>query len=233
MIRATIVVLWALLLARAGAGCDRGDPGRGADARATDEGGNVSTAPSRETAADAEEAEVLRFERAGDVDALAAAVAGPSIRGARLALAALGRLGGEGAFEHIVTAMMDARAEVRSAAVRNYALGPGRARAAALARLVRQDTNASVRATAAVAIGKVRAYNEMDALLAAMTDDADLSVRRGAAESVWAIFGRRSQYDAEAPLASRRTAVSHVRDVWARDKEHIGEFYDMKRRAER
>lgn len=216
--------MWlALAVAAAGAGCGDGDEEAARLSPTTRESNAAASAQ------DAGEARILRFERDGDVGGLAAEIADPDLRMARMALAALRRIGGDEAIGQIAAAMGDNRPEVRSAAAHNYGNCPPRSSAPVLAGLVRADPSPAVRATAGFAIGKLCAYRETDTLLAVMADDAELSVRRNAANAVWAIFGKRLAYDAEAPLRSRREAVDHIGKVWDTDRKQIGAFHDMKR----
>ena len=99
-----------------------------------------------------------------------------------------------------------------------------------VAKALAEADRKEVRSAAASVIGTTRAYSEMDALLTAMVSEKDLTVRRSAAGATWRIFGRRSQYNAEAPESERKADVDEVRAVWNKDKEHIIQFYTMKRK---
>ena len=147
-----------------------------------------------------DEARIRRLERAGDVAGLADEIAGAKLKVVRLALSALGRVGGDGAAGHI-------------------------------GKTLAGEKRPAVRAAAARVIGTARIYGQVDALLTAMVEDDELSVRTTAAEAMWRILLRRLQYDAEAPREDRKTAVGVIRADWEKDKEHIIEYYELKHKG--
>ena len=87
-----------------------------------------------------------------------------------------------------------------------------------------------IRSAAATVIGSTHACNEVDALLTAMVQEKELSVRRSAAGAVWRILKRRCAYNAEATESERKADVDRVRADWNKDKEHVIQYYEMKRK---
>ena len=189
-----------------------------------------------------DEARILELERKGDTEGLGAEVAGSELRVVRMALAALGRMATDPAVEQIEKAMSDGRPAVRSAAAFTYATARREAKAPLLTdRLLDEDEDPAVRATAASAIGRMIAYEEMESLLTAMVHDPELSVRSRAAEAVWTILGRKDgRYRAGAPKKERYAVVyvdpvgkdefSSLATLWKNDKEHIVQFHDSRRK---
>ena len=177
---------------------------------------------------DADEARILKLERDGDLEGLSAEASNPKVRVARLAMAALGRIGGAEAAEHLAGAMTAKRPEVRAAAASAYAAAVKQSTAPPLARLIREDKTASVRATAASAVGRMYAYDEMDTLLSAMANDEDLSVRRNAQDAAARIFGRRHTYSARADRRTRGAQVAEIKAIWQADRHAISGFHAYK-----
>lgn len=181
----------------------------------------------------ADEAHILELERDGDLKGLNEVVTGSSkVKVVRMALAAMGRIGGDKAAEYLAAAMTASRPEVRAAAAANYPRVRMQSTAAPLARLAREDEVASVRATAVEAIGRMYAYDEMDTLLGAMADDKELSVRRNAQDAVVRIFHRHHTYTATAERPTRRAQVAYIRAEWIKDKHAIKTFHTMKHHSD-
>ena len=181
----------------------------------------------------AEEAHILELERDGDLEGLNEVVANSSkAKVARMALAAMGRIGGDEAAKYLTAAMTASRPEVRAAAAANYPQVRMRSTAAPLAKLAREDEVASVRATAVEAIGRMYAYDEMDTLLGAMADDKELSVRSNAKDAVARIFGRRQEYTATADPSRRRAQVANLRSDWVKDKHAISAWHKYKHHSD-
>jgi len=179
---------------------------------------------------DAAQARILKLERAGDVPGLAAEVANPEARVARLALAALGRVATPPAVEQIVAATSDGRPKVRSAAALAYSTALKQADAPLLTTLLLGDKDPAVRITAASAIARMAAYGEVESLLKAMLDDAAVSVRASAAEATWAVLMRKVEnYNPRAPRDERVAAVKVVRSMWTDMKEAVAEYHDAMR----
>jgi len=185
-----------------------------------------------------DEARIRKLERDGDTEGLGAEIANGDLRVARMALAALGRMATEAAVEQIVAATSDGRPHVRAAAAFTYASALSRPEAPLLTDLLLdKDEDPAVRATAASAIGRMLAYEEMESLLTAMVHDTELSVRSCAAQAVWTILYRKDErYRAGASKKERHTVVYvdtgdqvGLATMWNNDKEQVGQFHDSRR----
>ena len=173
-----------------------------------------------------DEARIDKLRRAGDVEALAAEIAGADEEAACRAVKAMASVGAK-AVGHIERAMQDPRPKIRQKATLAYVRAAEPKQAAPLAKAARDDESPGVRAAAVTGIGRLCAYEEMETLLAAM-DDPNLMVRRRAADAVAHIIGRRYRYNANDSSDKRRASIAVIRDVWAKDKKMIGRYHDHK-----
>ncbi|MCX5685594.1 MAG: HEAT repeat domain-containing protein [Planctomycetota bacterium] len=140
------------------------------------------------------------------------------------AVRALGHLGPQ-ARPQVEKAMQNPRSEIRQEAVAAYphtASGPA---APALAAAARTDTDAAVRAVAVTSLGRMRALDEMETLLAAV-QDADPMVRQRAADAIGRIMGE--QYDFGDTDAKRRQTVAEVRKFWRERSPILRQYYQTK-----
>ena len=141
-----------------------------------------------------------------------------------LAIRALGQLGPP-ARPQIEKAMKNPRSEVRQEAAAAYphtASGPA---APVLATAARTDPDAAVRAAAATSLGRMRALDEMETLLAAV-QDADALVRQRASDAIACIMGAR--YDFGGTEEQRRRTVAEVRRAWHQESEILRKYYQTK-----
>ena len=141
-----------------------------------------------------------------------------------LAIRALGQLGPQ-AKPQIDKAMKNPRTEVRQEAAVAYphiVRGPA---APVLATAARTDPDAIVRAAAATSLGRMRALDEMETLLAAV-QDADPLVRQRASDAIARIMG--AQYDFGGTEEQRRRTVAEVRRAWRQDSEMLRKYYQTK-----
>ena len=177
--------------------------------------------------ADETTARIDKLERAGDVRELAREVAKADVRVARRAVLALGRVGRE-AVREIEQALKDTRPKVREAA--SVALGRAgdEDEAPALAAVATGDESSSVRASAVQALGRMRAYTEMETLLQALNDE-DIAVRRRANTAIVKVVGAGVGFQASDPPAKRAQAIRELRAMWMKMKAKTEEFYKARR----
>jgi len=140
------------------------------------------------------------------------------------AVRALGQLGPQ-ARPQVEKAMKDPRSEVRQEAAAAYPRTSSEPTAPLLAAVARTDPDAAVRAVAVTALGRMRALDEMETLLAAV-QDADPMVRQRASDAIASIMGAR--YDFGGTDAERRQTVAEVRKVWREQSEILREYYQTK-----
>ncbi|MCP4379798.1 MAG: HEAT repeat domain-containing protein [bacterium] len=176
---------------------------------------------------DSVDARMENMRRADNVEGLAAEAKSQDIRTARRAVETMGHVG-QKATKQIRIALTDHRPEIRQRAAIAYAKAIGPEASAPLAEVARNDKNPQVRATALIALGRARAYTEMETLLDAMNDE-DLTVRRRAADAVTSILGRRYQFDPNASPAQRTKSINAIRKFWASAKGAVGTYYDKSR----
>ena len=175
------------------------------------------------------DARMEKLRAAGNVEALAAEAKSPDIRTARRAVETMGYVGPK-AVRQIRGALADPRPEIRQQAATAYARAADPKEAAApLAEVAHTDKSTEVRAAAVTAMGRARAYEEMETLLAAMNDE-DIVVRRRAAESVVLLIGRRYPYNPNGSSAQRLKSIAVIRSFWAKVKGDVGKYYDRERK---
>ncbi|MBT3201200.1 MAG: HEAT repeat domain-containing protein [Phycisphaerales bacterium] len=163
----------------------------------------------------------------GDTEALSAEIRNPDIRTARRAVKTMGYLGPLGVMS-IRDAMKDTRPQIRQEAVLAYARAADPKEAEPMAELARTDKAPVVRAAAVTGLGRTRAYEKMDTLLAAMNDD-DVTVRQRAADAVVLLIGRRYPYEPNASPSQRLKYIAVIRQFWSRAKGTAGDYYDRER----
>jgi len=168
-----------------------------------------------------DEARIERLRLDGDVDGLAAELAGDSAAVAALAVRALGRLAPD-ALPHVERAIKDPRPEVREAAAVALARAGAVDGAPLLAAAAGSDDSATVRAAAVTALGRLHAVDEMPSLLKALSDDS-AAVRGRAAEAVAAITGIEFGFRADATPAQRQKAEDQIRFLWKQFETTIRE----------
>ncbi|MBL7219721.1 MAG: HEAT repeat domain-containing protein [Phycisphaerae bacterium] len=175
------------------------------------------------------DARMENLRLAGDVEALASEAESTDIPTARRAVETLGYLGPE-ALPQLRRALEDRRPQIRQkAAIACARAADPKVAAPLLAKVARTDKSPVVRAAAVTGLGRARAYDEMETLLAEMNDD-DVIVRGRAAEAVVNIIGRRYPYNLNAPPAKRLESIARIRKFWARAKGAVGEYYDKVRK---
>lgn len=169
-------------------------------------------------------ARIDALEAAGDVSELAREISNPTVKIARMAVLALGRIGGDQAVGHIVQAVKDPRPELREAAAVALGQAGGLDQAPTLAHAAARDEATMVRASALRALGTLRAYTQMDAILRAL-DDPDEPVRRCANTAIERILGAGSGFDASESLPRRQQAASELRAMWKSMRPKVETFY--------
>ena len=162
-----------------------------------------------------EQKNVAALER--EVDAQDAKVSCEAVR-------ALGQLGPQ-AMPQIEKAMKSPHSEVRREAAAAYSRTSSGPAAPVLAAAARTDPDATVRAVAVTSLGRMRALDEMEALLAAV-QDADPMVRQRASDAIGRILGQ--QYDFGDTDAKRRQTVTEVRKFWREQSEILRKYYQTK-----
>ena len=176
-------------------------------------------------AEDPQLAQIRQFQESGDVEGLAERVGRGDALVAGRAVEALGRVGSR-SLRHIEAAMHDPRPRVREKAATAFARVARYDNARSLARMATKDESPNVRAAAVSGLGKLAAFDEMDTILAAMSDP-DLAVRRRAGRAARKIACAEVGYDPEAPPAERRVAIERMRSVWKAEKDRAGQYWRM------
>jgi HEAT repeat protein len=177
----------------------------------------------RRAGAQSDTARIDRYRERGDVEALAREVSNQKADTAAYAAKAMGTLGRPAA-EHLERALGDPRVAVRESAALALGLAAEEGHTAALADAARHDGSATVRAAAVTALGRRRAVDEMEALLAAL-EDPNRTVRRRAAAAVTRILGRRYEVYVDGPEARRRDAVARLREAWPAMEARTRDYY--------
>jgi HEAT repeat protein len=156
---------------------------------------------------------VERMRAAGDAGGLGRTVAEADAEEARLALAALGRMGSDAAAE-IRSALADERPAVREMAALALGRAAARREAGRLADVAAEDESGTVRAAAVTALGDVKAYDQMETLIAALADPDEM-VRRRAAAAIAQVTGITFPFNARKPDDPRHVqAVANLRRIW-------------------
>jgi HEAT repeat protein len=168
---------------------------------------------------------IEKHRREKNVKALAKEIGSKKESTARRAVAALGRIGTE-AMGHIKEAMADPRPRVRERAAQAFADAGRHDEAAPLAKMVREDRSANVRAAAVSGLEHMFAFDQMDTIIAAM-DDQDVAVRRRASAAARRFSGVVVGYKAEDPPDKRRAAIATLREVWEREKAGRYKYWEM------
>ena len=140
------------------------------------------------------------------------------------AVRALGQLGPQ-AMPQVEKAMKNPRSEIRREAAAAYPRTSTGPTAPVLAAAARTDPDATVRAVAVTALGRMRALDEIETLLAAV-QDADPMVRQRASDAIGCIMGGR--YDFGGTDAQRRQTVAEVRKAWREQSEILRKYYQTK-----
>jgi HEAT repeat protein len=140
------------------------------------------------------------------------------------AVRALGQLGPQ-ARPQVEKAMKNPRSEVRQEAAAAYPRTSSGPAAPVLAAVARSDPDATVRAVAVTALGRMRALDEIETLLAAV-QDADPMVRQRASDAIGSIMG--AQYDFSGTDAARRQTVAEVRKFWREQSEILRKYYQTR-----
>ncbi len=169
-------------------------------------------------------ARIQRYQREGNIAALASECSSNDVEVARKAVTALG-YSGPAAASHIERAMRDKRAGVREAAAAALGRAVGRDRTGRLAEAASRDKSANVRATAVTALGRVLAYNEMETLIAALGDE-DVTVRHRANEAITRITGLRFKFRANDPAKKRREVIRTIRKAWPKMKAWVSYYHE-------
>ena len=182
----------------------------------------------RETPRDARDPDAARIavlQREKNITALAREVSNPNVEVARHAVAALGRIGAE-SMEQVKHALSDTRPRVRERAAATFAHVARREDAAPLAKLVREDASANVRAAAVSGLERMFAYEQMETILAAM-EDPDVAVRRRAAVAARRFACVIVGYKADAPPHKRKAAVQRMRSEWLKHRDRARKYWEM------
>jgi len=137
------------------------------------------------------------------------------------AVRALGQLGPL-ARPQVERAMTNPRAEVRREAMAVYPRVYSGPTAPLLATAARTDPDPTVRAVAVTALGRMRALDEIEALLAA-AQEADPGVRGRASDAIAVIMGGR--FDFSGTEADRSQTAAEVRRAWHDQSEFLRQYY--------
>lgn len=194
---------------------------------ATTGGGNAEVEAEAEAEVDPIAARIEQHRRNGDTAALARETSSADVKAVRLAMYALVDSGPAG-LPHIERAIRDDRPQVREAAAAALGRAAGRDRSGLLAEVVSKDTAANVRATAASALGRMRAYNEMETLMVAL-EDSDVTVRRRANAAINRITGVHFKFRADDPKDKRSKAIATLRELWPIMKPNMERYYTRQR----
>ena len=157
---------------------------------------------------DDDEARMERLRRAGDVKALGELANDDNERVASLAVRALGRCG-ESAVDELRRLMADPRPRISAIAAVSLAKASPSAGGEALEEIlanfadkVRKDPSTSVRVAAAQALGRMKAGEQIEALLDAL-NDRELAVRQAASAAIYRI----TNVDFRIPLDDKDAAA--------------------------
>lgn len=175
-------------------------------------------------------ARIEKLRRDKDVSALAKEASGADVEVCRRAVGALGRVGRE-SLPTLERALRDGRAAVRERAATSFSQVAGPQDAAPLAEMAREDESADVRAAAVSGLYHMRAFEQMESLLAAM-DDPDVVVRRRAATAAVRIIGIGVGYKADDPPAKRRADIQEMRAVWLEQEARVRRYWTAVRRMQ-
>ena len=165
----------------------------------------------------------------GDQTALEAEASVKDVKVACRAVRAMGRVGRK-ALGGVRAAMKDKRPEVRQAAVIAVSQAGGKKETPSVAAIVAADESPAVRA-AALSLGRMRAYTEMDTLLNALADD-DEDVRRRANAAIEKIIGAGVSFRASASEEKRMRDIASLRAIWNKMKAKTEFFYQAQKRRE-
>jgi HEAT repeat protein len=154
-------------------------------------------------------ARIAQLEAKKDTAALLEATKSEDTEVAQRAVEGLGKIGPE-AREQIQAALRDRRPPVREVAIARLADVTDREHVDVINQTVRADPSPGVRATAARALGQLRAWNGMDTLIAGL-NDPDPFVRRCAMEAIKTITGAHYVYDADGTAAQRAQVMAQIR----------------------
>jgi hypothetical protein len=185
----------------------------------------ASAGDDRPGASDGEFARIEKHRRAGNVAALAETASHADATVARRAVEALGRIGA-GALPQIRRALRDARPRVREKAATVCGQVGSHKEAPALAAMVRQDRSPDVRAAAVSALDRLRAFDEMETIIAAMRDP-DLAVRRRASVAASRIACTNVRYKPDDPPELREAAIRRMQAVWAAEQDRARRFWTI------
>jgi HEAT repeat protein len=178
----------------------------------------------------------------GNVEALVEKVKTSPSKLARRATHALGSVGAKSLPALKIILLEDKRPEIREQAAQAlaesvHAAVPNakpitRQMTAALVSAIENDKTPEVRASAVSALGRLYDYNNMASLLKAM-DDEDRRVRVRAHQAVTRIFGRRYEFNPDAPTDKRQDVIKIIEQHWQGMKDSVGEYHDANRKPEK
>ena len=170
-------------------------------------------------------ARIDKHRRERNVPALGREVAHRDVAVARQAVAALGRIGPE-SLPEVRRALRDSRGPVRERAATVFARIAPREDATALAQVAREDASSDVRAAAVSGLNHMCAFEQMEAILAAM-DDSDEVVRRRAATAARRFACARVGFKADDPPQKRKAAIQRMRSVWLQHEARARRYWEM------
>jgi len=179
--------------------------------------------PPADQGQDYARAKVEELARAEDVAGLARQIRTGDERMAKLAVAALGRMG-EIVRPEIEKALADKRPAVREKAATAFAKVAPRQEASKLAVLIKQDESADVRAAAVAGLDRMYAFQEMDAIINAM-EDPDPAVRRRASKAATKFTCATVQYNPEGSPDEWHQGAERMRQVWQQDKARATAYW--------
>lgn len=173
---------------------------------------------------DPEVERINRLREQKNTAALEQEIAAKDPKISSVAVRALGQVGPE-ARPQIERAMQDTRSEIRREAVAVYPQTSSGPAAPVLAAVARTDPDAAVRAVAVTSLGRMRALDEMETLLAAV-EEPDPLVRRRASDAIALIMGAR--YDFSGTDAERHRTVLEVRKACRDQMDVLRKYYQTK-----
>ena len=166
--------------------------------------------------------EVAKLEQKRDAAGLAARVGDRDDTVAIRAMQGLGTLGGQDAARQIAPALQDSRPQVRAMAAIQYA-SAGAVDVQPLNSVLQADPSTEVRVAAAEGIGRLRAFDGMEALLKGLMD-ADAEVRRASITAIEQVLpGVHFQYDPNGPPSDRLAVANSIRRQYPKWKAN----YDL------
>ncbi|MDP6045231.1 MAG: HEAT repeat domain-containing protein [Phycisphaerae bacterium] len=126
-------------------------------------------------------------------------------------------------------AMKDPRPAVRQAATIAISHAGNEKDTPVVSAVLIEDKSPSVRAAAALTLGRMRAYTEMETLLKALEDD-NMDVRRRANAAIVKILGASGGFNASDSPARRQSSIAILRGMWSQMRVKTETFYKARKK---